>query len=435
MIPFLVADRPISLSIIKGISLPPGAKIGILTQAATTSPQFQEIYAQYPFATKVVYPNGQPIDSVIADRTVKMVDSGVFGKNGCKLTYDELFRAYDAMNAEYGIIIDSLRNAKKTLESAKEAMRTYRKAKHRFELVGVAQGKTASQYYQCYDALQRLGFDHIAIGGLLQKRENTVRYVHVRCKELMDEVLRGVRERFDPEWLFALGVFHPGRLDMFVEHGVWGSDYKGWIFNYEKKEKVIELIQEGKLATQARVALKDLKIGEVRATTEQELRFSLTRACVERRVMNRLHDRRLLVIGCSARKRRVEKKIAAWELYDGTVFRTLKALQRKGLMPSGTDILILSAEHGIISPETRIRFYDRKMDATRAKELHSKNVEVLRKATSATEYREVFLCLGKTYRDSLLPHAAWADGIKVRVAKGKIGEKLMRLKRWVVGKR
>jgi hypothetical protein len=42
------ADRPISLSIIKGISLPDGAEIGILTQAATTSAQFQGLFARYP---------------------------------------------------------------------------------------------------------------------------------------------------------------------------------------------------------------------------------------------------------------------------------------------------------------------------------------------------------------------------------------------------
>jgi hypothetical protein len=49
MIPFLVADRPISLSIIKGISLPEGVRIGIMTQAATTTRQFKTLFRSYPF--------------------------------------------------------------------------------------------------------------------------------------------------------------------------------------------------------------------------------------------------------------------------------------------------------------------------------------------------------------------------------------------------
>ncbi len=221
---------------------------------------------------------------------------------------------------------------------------------------------------------------------------------------------------------------------MFVEHGVWGSDYKGWIFNYEKKQTVIDLISSGKVATQARVSLKDLTVREVKQTTEQELRFALTRASVEKRVMNRLHDRRLLIIGCSARKHSVDRKLLAWDLYDGVVFRMLKALRRKGQMPSGTDILILSAEYGIVEAETRIKHYDRKMDEARAKELNASNLETLKRVTLATPYREIFLCLGKTYRDSVAPISAWApEGTKVWAANGRIGEKLSHLKKWVIG--
>src|SRR5689334_5924235 len=97
MIPFLVADRPISLSIIKGISLPPGAKIGILSQAATTTERFKRLLRAYPYDTEVIYPNGQPPDSTINRRTIKMVDSGVFGKDGCRLEYSDLFLEYQRM--------------------------------------------------------------------------------------------------------------------------------------------------------------------------------------------------------------------------------------------------------------------------------------------------------------------------------------------------
>jgi hypothetical protein len=48
MIPFLVADRPISLSIIKEFSLAQGAQVGILTQAVSTSQEFKKKYASIP---------------------------------------------------------------------------------------------------------------------------------------------------------------------------------------------------------------------------------------------------------------------------------------------------------------------------------------------------------------------------------------------------
>jgi len=234
-IPFLVADRPISLSIIKGISLPPGSRVGILTQAATTTDQFKKLYCDYPFATDVIYHNGEPSDESIKERTIKMVDSGVFGKNGCRLSYEGLFTEYNKMEAHYGIMIDAFRDAKGTIDSAKIAMKKYRQSNWNFKLVGVAQGNDVDDYFRCYEFLQKLGFEYIAVGGLLQKRVNTARYVNVRCKALLESVLRGIRQRFDPKWLFPLGAFHPDRLELFTDVGVWGSDYKGWIFNYEKK--------------------------------------------------------------------------------------------------------------------------------------------------------------------------------------------------------
>ena len=40
--------------------------------------------------------------------------------------------------------------------------------------------------------------------------------------------------------MFALGCFHPKRRIVFEELGVWGSDYKGWIFQYRKRERLIQ---------------------------------------------------------------------------------------------------------------------------------------------------------------------------------------------------
>jgi hypothetical protein len=289
MIPFLVADRPISLSIIKGIALPSKGSIGIMSQAATTTDRFKSLFRGYPNSVDVIYPNGQPPDKQVRGQTIKMVDSGVFGKDGCTISYEELFCEYERMGTEFGIIIDVLRNSKATIASAKEAMKQYQKKLWSFKLVGVAQGETIDEYLRCYDRLVRIGYQHIAIGGLLQKHENTVRYVYIRSSDLMENVLRAVRERFNPSWLFVLGAFHPSRIPIFQEYRIWGSDYKGWLFNYAKKNEVLAAIRDGTIGRHRRVGLKELQEQEVQKLSEQELRFLLTRVFIERCVLPYVH--------------------------------------------------------------------------------------------------------------------------------------------------
>jgi hypothetical protein len=285
LIPFCVADRPISLSIIKGVTLGTGLKIGIMSQAATTSEPFKKFFASYPYRTDVIYSNGEPTDQAIRSRTIKMADSGIFGKKGCTLTYEELFRAYRTMKAEYGIIIDVFGNCEETLRSAKKALEAYDEEKDPFSLVAVAQGDTVDEYLICYEKLKAMGYSHIALGGLLRKRKNTVRFAHLRGGRFLEKLLKQVRERFDPDWLFLLGVFHPKRIELFKEYGVWGSDCKGWIFNYLKQQEVIDLIRAKELEGNCRIAFPELKIGQVKAMSEQELRFKLTRGYIERRVL------------------------------------------------------------------------------------------------------------------------------------------------------
>lgn len=286
LIPFCVADRPISLSIIKGVSLGTHIKIGILSQAATTSGAFKKLFASYPYGTGVVYSNGEPTDQAIDRQTIKMADSGIFGKKGCALTYDELFKAYKDMKAQYGIMIDVFGDCDATLASARKALKKHQRGAHQFKLVGVAQGKSIDEYLQCYEKLLAMGYTKIALGGLLRKRKNTVRYAHVSGgASLLEKLLKRVREKFDPDWLFVLGAFHPKRVELFHEYGVWGSDCKGWIFNYLKQEEVLKLIRAKKLDGNCRVAFPDLKIEEVKGMSEQELRFKLTRGHIEKKVL------------------------------------------------------------------------------------------------------------------------------------------------------
>lgn len=250
-IPFFVADRPMSLRLLKGLPLREhsGVLIGIMAHANTTA-NFRRAFHEYPcdnldycdaVGGPCLHQDDQSqcaVRQYILAHTVKMCDSGIFTREGATLTHDQLFDLYAHMDVDYGIMIDVFQNAQATLESAKEALQAYKPYKSRFKLVGVAHGDSADSYLACYEVLKRMGFEYIAIGGLLRRRVNTVRFPYVGDEDLMLQVLRELRRRYPGDWLFALGCLHPTRLQDFMDLGVW-ADYKGWIFQYEKRNKTL----------------------------------------------------------------------------------------------------------------------------------------------------------------------------------------------------
>lgn len=251
IVPFFVADRPMSLRLLKTLPLQdyPDIRIGIMAHA-NTSPNFQRIFRDYPcddfdhcdavdgpcqFRDNITQ---CPVRQHILSHTIKMCDSGIFTREGAMLTYQQLFEAFVRMGVEYGVMIDVFRDPLATLESAKEALQVFKPFAGQFKLIGVAQGKTSQEYIQNYEDLKKLGFSYIAIGGLLHKVEKSARYTLVRSEELMYSTLRELRDKYPDDWLFALGCFHPSRLEKFQELNVWG-DYKGWIFQYEKRNETL----------------------------------------------------------------------------------------------------------------------------------------------------------------------------------------------------
>lgn len=265
MIPFFVADRPASLRIIRGSKLEQyNVKVGLMSHANTTK-NFQELFSLYPcikgnyceivqgaclFNKEV---NRCPKGSIVKENTMKMCDSGIFQKEGCTLKYPELFSVYEDMKVRYGIMIDYLKQKDETIESAKEALREYKNGNYSFQLVGVSQGETLEEYVECYNSLKKIGYSHVAIGGLLKKKENSFRWVQVRNEQLLRSTLSKMRNENPKDWLFPLGCYHPKRHDFFAKIDVYGSDYKGWIFNYDIGQgREIDLQNHGKIELQRR---------------------------------------------------------------------------------------------------------------------------------------------------------------------------------------
>jgi hypothetical protein len=107
---------------------------------------------------------------------------------------------------------------------------------------------------------------------------------------------------------------------------------------------------------------------------------------------------RLLVLSCSKRKRTDHKLIPAIERYDGPLFRVLRRFLRE--CPHKTrflDVAIISAEYGLISASSPIRFYDHRMTVERAGKLNQQVLKELKRKLKSRRYDEVFISAGRDY--------------------------------------
>lgn len=422
---------------------------------------------------------------------VKIVDSGVFTKNGCMNGYSELFSTYENMGADYGIMIDILKDKEKTIKSAENAIVAYKLKKHSFKLIGVAQGNTVEDYQDCYRDLKDLGYEYIAIGGLLKKTENSARYVRVHDEKFLKKVVSEIRTQYPTDWLFLLGSYHPLRHKIFEEFEIFGGDYKGWIFQYVTPEDRIKkdhlylaeleskssrhvidssLLEERVAINnnlhsqdislvekkQLRIKIKDLDqkivesreknaskfedeyvsrintIKEIYNSTEDQLRkfrFDQVKNYLESQIYSHFR-KRLLIIGCSDKKEPVTGFVPALNLYKGPNYLSLKKLKRTNEFPPDVQIVIISAKYGMLFPDQLIRYYNQKMTPARADELKSELKRKLEPYLHEKKFDECFINLGQIYRESLVK-VQFPPNLKIINANGRIAEKRADMLAWL----
>lgn len=421
--PFFVADRQASLRILAGLNLPEGKRIGIMTHANVFRP-FKSHVRTFPcfdpYNCGVVdgpCPYGNSIERCprgrrLRESTVLICDSGVFQRRGCKIpSYHSLFGEYEAMGADYGIIMDVLKDKDATLRAAQEAISTYREGSWSFKLIGVAQGNTVEEYLDCYRALKAIGYDYIAVGGMLKRKEKSARYVHVRNELLLQEILSEIR-KIDPSgWLFALGCYSPQRHSFLLEHGIYGADYKGWIFQYQT-------VSPGRGDKESQVR----RFQEVRDFIQDEV---LSR-CQEQR-----SGSRLLIIPCAKDKVDRAGTMPAYKRYDGPLYRMLRKYIHDFSNNDGLDIMILSAKYGLIAPKERIINYDQRMTPERARELAPSCKQILEDLIKKKEYERVIVNLGADYLPAI-EAALQSQTIPVTFIGGRTGQRLAEVKKWIL---
>lgn len=149
-------------------------------------------------------------------------------------------------------------------------------------------------------------------------------------------------------------------------------------------------------------------------------------------VRKKTTTRRLLIVACSASKNPARKQLPALERYTGGTFKVIKRLMRLEQYPHDVDLLIISANYGLIRDDQPIPNYNLRMTPQGAREQAERNRVALRTIVEATEYREVFISAGKVYLTAIEPFADWRGTGSIAVNSGKIGVQLKTLKSWLL---
>ncbi len=101
-----------------------------------------------------------------------------------------------------------------TLELADEFLTKHRKAKLRFEPLGVAQGWSPASYAHSVEVLQKIGYEYIAVGGM----------VPLRTPQVMASLERIAGVRRPATKLHLLGITRLENVERFQEYGVASLD-------------------------------------------------------------------------------------------------------------------------------------------------------------------------------------------------------------------
>jgi hypothetical protein len=144
-----------------------------------------------------------------------------------------------------------------------------------------------------------------------------------------------------------------------------------------------------------------------------------------------LPQRRLLLLGCSQRKRRVRGSVPAMNLYDGPQFRSLRRLQIARSIPSDVVIRIVSAKYGLLKPQDLIQEYDRRLNPKRDGALVNKVRRRLQRLEVTSTLSSAFSTLGRDYL-AVVP-TSWSTGgrLSLRLATGPPGMRVRQMLDWL----
>jgi cytoplasmic iron level regulating protein YaaA (DUF328/UPF0246 family) len=119
------------------------------------------------------------------------------------------------------------------------------------------------------------------------------------------------------------------------------------------------------------------------------------------------------------------------ERYDGYFFRIINKAVDDGALREDVDIVILSAEFGLLDTDEPIPMYDREMTSHRADELREEVIDALTTRVRDGQYDEVVINMAKEYERAIKGIDSKLDIEITRIDGGGIGEKGHTLKHFI----
>jgi hypothetical protein len=141
---------------------------------------------------------------------------------------------------------------------------------------------------------------------------------------------------------------------------------------------------------------------------------------------------RLLIIGCSRRKRLDPEPIPAIDRYDGPLFRCLR--RYLAMHPAQSlRLFVLSAAYGLISADAPIPYYDERLATQRVPAMRHRVMAQLSEQIGAETFEEICVCAGHLYQKLLELDELDRRTRNLILVGGPSGKQLARLHDWLYG--
>ena len=144
---------------------------------------------------------------------------------------------------------------------------------------------------------------------------------------------------------------------------------------------------------------------------------------------------RLMLISCSSTKCNEVGLLPAIDRYQGTTYKVINKAKREGYWLKNIHVYIVSAKYGLISGNTLIELYNRKMTKYRALELQFEVSNALDTLLRNGQYDNVFINMGAIYMQSIsssyeIERVRQAGVLQEAV--GGIGQRQKQTKEWIM---
>jgi len=137
--------------------------------------------------------------SLRIDKSIPVLgDSGAFdyiAKDEPTYKTDDLMRYYDSLGFDYGVSLDHLiipefyhqkhQRMNITINNAREMMELYKVGNYNFKPIGAVQGWDPSSYTECAKQLINMGYDYIALGGMVRSQTKDIIAVLKELKPIL----------------------------------------------------------------------------------------------------------------------------------------------------------------------------------------------------------------------------------------------------------